>query len=151
MMATESKPASVHFFVPGKPLGKGRPRAARRGKNITLYTPEKTVKYESTVALFARQAMAGRALIDGPVVATLFIALPIPASWSKKKKAQVLADELLPTGKPDSDNVVKTIFDAINGVVWNDDTQVVDHTAKKRYRPTPGVEVLISSIQGDQQ
>ena len=134
----------VHFFVPGKPQGKGRPRATKRGKHIALYTPEKTVSYESTIALVASQAMVGRTPIEGPVVASIFIALPIPASWSKKKQAQAAADQLLPITKPDSDNVVKAIFDAINGVVWGDDTQVVDHVARKRYRARPGVSVTIS-------
>ncbi len=138
---------SIRFFVPGKPQGKGRPRAVARGKFVRMYTPEKTAGYESTVALAASQAMAGRAPIEGPVVANLFIALPIPASWSKKKQAQAAADELLPTTKPDSDNVVKAVFDAINGIVWNDDTQVVDHAAKKRYRARPGVWVAISSME----
>ncbi|WP_298016716.1 RusA family crossover junction endodeoxyribonuclease [uncultured Castellaniella sp.] len=141
---------TVQFFVPGKPQGKGRPRAVARGKFVRMYTPEKTASYESTVALAASQAMAGRPPIEGPVVATLFIALPIPTSWSKKKQAQALADELLPITKPDSDNVVKAVFDAINGVVWADDTQVVDHTAKKRYRGRPGVSVTISPINAQE-
>lgn len=135
---------TVQFFVPGKPQGKGRPRAVARGKFVRMYTPEKTASYESTVALAASQAMAGRPPIEGPVVATLFIALPIPASWSKKKQAQAVADQLLPVTKPDADNTVKAVFDAINGVVWADDTQVVDLLVRKRYRARPGVSVTIS-------
>lgn len=141
---TGAIPSGVRFFVPGKPQGKGRPRAAARGKFVRMYTPEKTASYESTIALAASQAMAGRPPIEGPVVASIFIALPVPASWSKKKQAQALADQLLPITKPDSDNVVKAVFDAINGVVWGDDTQVVDHVARKRYRARPGVSVTIS-------
>jgi Holliday junction resolvase RusA-like endonuclease len=143
----EGDTQAIRFFVPGKPQGKGRPRAVARGKFVRMYTPSKTVSYESTVALAASQAMAGRAPLEGPVVATLFIALPIPASWSKKKQALAAADKLLPTGKPDSDNVVKAVFDALNGVVWNDDTQVVDHSAKKRYRSRPGVQVIVSPVE----
>lgn len=44
----------VQFVVPGQPVGKGRPKAARRGKQIVMYTPEKTASYESLVA--ARRA-----------------------------------------------------------------------------------------------
>lgn len=137
----------VAFNVPGKPVGKGRPRAARRGKGITLYTPEKTATYESTVALFASQAMAGRPLISGPVDVVMRVVLPIPASWSIRKKDHATDGIVMPTTKPDMDNVVKAIFDAINGVVWNDDTQVVDLLVRKRYGLTPCVSVIVSQLE----
>lgn len=137
----------VTFMVPGKPVGKGRPRAARRGKGITLYTPEKTATYESTVALVASQAMAGRPLLNGPVEVVMRMVLPIPASWSSRKKDQALDGIVFPTTKPDMDNVVKGIFDAINGVVWGDDTQVVDLQVRKRYGATPRVSVIVSTVE----
>lgn len=138
--------AGVAFFVPGPPRGKGRPRAAKRGKHITLYTPKETVAYESTVALAAQQAMAGQPLLAGPVEVTMRIVLPIAASWSKRKQAQALDGTVLPIGKPDSDNVIKAVFDAINGVVWNDDTQVVDMHVRKRYGAMPGVQTIITPL-----
>lgn len=138
---------AIRFFVPGKPQGKGRPRAVTRGKFVKMYTPEKTVNYESTVALAASQAMAGRPPIEGPVSVSMFIALPIPASWSKRKQAQALDGQLLPITKPDVDNVVKAVFDAINGVVWGDDTQVVDAWVTKRYRARPGVSVVVDAVE----
>ena len=133
----------IVFHVPGTPVGKGRPRAAKRGKHITLYTPEKTVSYEGKVALAASQAMVGRQLLDGPVVVCLDIHMPVPASWSRKARAEALADIAPPAKKPDADNVLKAICDAINGVVWIDDVQVVDCVIRKRYRETPGVQVEI--------
>ncbi|CAM4092662.1 RusA family crossover junction endodeoxyribonuclease [Bordetella tumbae] len=137
----------IEFVIPGVPQGKGRPRAAMRGKHIRLYTPEKTATYESTVSLAGYKAMAGRAPIEGPVMAMLTIKLPIPASWSKRKQAAALAGTELPTKKPDADNVIKAIFDAMNGVVWVDDTQVVDMVVRKRYALVPGVVVRISTVQ----
>lgn len=138
--------AGVAFFVPGPPRGKGRPRAAKRGKHITLYTPAETAAYESTVALAAQQAMAGQPLLDGPVEVIMRIVVPIAASWPKRRQAQALAGVALPINKPDSDNVVKAVFDAINGVVWRDDTQVVDMHVRKRYGATPGVQAIITPI-----
>lgn len=137
----------LEFVIPGVPVGKGRPRAAQRGKHIQLYTPAKTATYESTVALAGHQAMSGRPPMDGPVLAMLTIHLPIPQSWSKRKQAAALAGAELPTKKPDADNVVKAIFDAFNGVVWNDDTQVVDMVVRKRYAAVPGVAVKISTVE----
>ena len=137
----------LEFVIPGVPAGKGRPRALRRGNHIKLVTPDETAAYESKVALAGHQAMAGRALLSGPVCAVLTIKLPIPASWSKRKQAAALAGTELPTKKPDADNVVKAIFDGLNGVVWIDDTQVVDMVVRKRYATVPGVAVRISNVE----
>lgn len=136
--------STVRFTVPGKPVGKGRPRAATRGAHITLYTPKTTATYESTVALAASQAMAGRPLIEGPTEVLMTMVLPVPKSWSKRKQADALAGQLMPTTKPDMDNVVKAIFDAVNGIVWTDDVQVVGLRVRKVYGATPGVQVIVS-------
>jgi Holliday junction resolvase RusA-like endonuclease len=132
------------FTIPGAPVGKGRPRVARRGRFTTMYTPEKTASYESLVKLAGHQAMAGRALFLEAVAVVLDIRVPIPASWSQKKQALAAAGEIHPTTKPDIDNVEKAIFDGLNGVAWKDDVQVVRVTKQKRYSATPCVEVSIN-------
>ena len=137
---------TIHFHIPGQPVGKGRPRIGKVGAHARMFTPAKTVNYESTVALFAAQAMAGRALLTGPVNLQMRVDFPIPASWSIKKQRAAEAGEILPTVKPDSDNIVKAVCDAINGVVWKDDVQVVDLTLKKRYSVLPGVAVRIDEL-----
>lgn len=138
----------IAFTVPGKPVGKGRPKAAKRGNHITMYTPEKTVNYEATVALAASQAMSGRAPIEGPVEVIMHMVLPIPKSWSKRKQQDALDGRLLPTTKPDMDNCVKAIFDAMNDIVWRDDVQVADLTSRKRYGPVPCVQVIVGILEG---
>jgi len=139
----------IKFSVPGAPVGKGRPKVSSSGgKFARMYTPEKTASYETLVALAAQQAMEGRPLLSGPVNVRMAILLPVPASWSKRKQAAALAGLVYPTKKPDADNVVKAIFDGINGVVWNDDVQVCGLNMTKRYACTPGVEVLVSPIDG---
>lgn len=145
--AIQAQQRAVSFRVPGKPVGKGRPRAAKRGKHITLYTPEATATYESTVALAASQAMGQAPLIDGPVDVLMRIDLPVPFSWSQRKQRDALAGTIIPTTKPDMDNVIKAVFDAINGVVWNDDTQVADLRVRRRYGATPGVNVHVLSLE----
>lgn len=137
---------TVAFTVPGRPVGKGRPRAAQRGKHITLYTPAKTANYESTVALAASEAMAGRAPLEGPVEVVMQMVLPIPKSWSKRKQQDALDGRLLPTTKPDKDNVIKAVFDAMNNIVWRDDVQVADLTSRKRYGPVPCVQVIVGTL-----
>ena len=57
-----------------------------------------------------------------------------------------LAGEIFPTSKPDVDNVIKGIFDAMNEIVWRDDKQVVDLTVKKRYAETPMARVMVREL-----
>lgn len=139
---------SVSFFVPGQPVGKGRPRAAKRGSHIQLYTPEKTASYESLVATAAHGAMRGAAPIQGACHVEMDIRLMVPLSWSARKRNQALDGQILPTKKPDMDNVLKAVFDAINGIVWQDDVQVIQVQASKRYSAIPGVAVVIKPMTG---
>lgn len=106
-----------------------------------MFTPAKTVAYEGLIAHAAQSAMAGRPMLDGPVEVNLHIECQIPASWSKKKQVEALAARIVPTTKPDIDNVVKAVFDGCNGVLWRDDVQVVNVCVFKRYSATPCVKV----------
>lgn len=133
----------VTFTIPGQPVGKGRPRVGKVGGFSRLYTPEKTVSYESLVGYSAAQAMAGQGLIEAPVFVTMDIRVQIPASWSRKKQEAARHGAHWPATKPDIDNVEKAIFDGMNGVVWKDDVQVVKVTKQKRYSDQPGVEVYV--------
>jgi Holliday junction resolvase RusA-like endonuclease len=140
----------VSFEVPGQAVGKGRPRIGKVGQHARMFTPAKTVNYEGMVALAAHQAMAGAPLIEGPCIARLRIECQIPASWSGKKQRAAAAGDLMPTTKPDVDNVIKAIFDACNGVVWKDDVQVVDLVLSKRYSLAPRVFVCIEAMEVEQ-
>ncbi|RYF59455.1 MAG: RusA family crossover junction endodeoxyribonuclease [Comamonadaceae bacterium] len=134
------------FTVPGQPYGKGRPRVGRVNGRARMFTPTRTVNYEGLVAWTAQAAMAGRALFEGPVQVNMHLVCKVPASWSKKKQAQALNLEILPTTKPDIDNCVKAVFDAMNGVVWKDDVQCCSVCVAKRYGATPGVRVDVMAL-----
>ena len=131
----------IAFHVPGAPQGKARPKIVKIGGFSRMATPKKTANYESLVAHAAHAAMAGAPLFEGPVGCELTIHCAVPQSWSGKKQRSALASEILPTTKPDIDNVVKAIFDGCNGVLWRDDVLVVELTVRKRYATTPGVYV----------
>ena len=139
--------STIRFTVPGQPVGKGRPRAFRMGKGVRMFTPEKTVSYESLVATAAHGAMRGHPPVEGAVAVDLDIRLMVPMSWSAKKRAQALEGQIHPTKKPDADNVTKAIFDAMNGIVWGDDVQVVRLSLRKRYGATPGVTVAVRGVE----
>lgn len=133
----------VAFTIPGVPVAKARSRSVLRHGRIAHYTPEKTVNYETLVKITAAQAMKGRDPFDGPVNMRVVLCVPIPASWSKKKQADAEAGKLRPTSKPDVSNVLKAIEDGMNGVVWQDDKQIVDLWVSKFYSAAPHAKVSV--------
>ena len=121
----------VTFTIPGAPVPKARARIVA-GK---AYTPAKTRGYEETVAAAALQAMGGRPPIPagGWMDADLTFDIPIPKSWTRKRK-ELMAEEGH-TQRPDLDNYVKAILDACNGVVYEDDSQITCINAVKSWAP----------------
>jgi len=135
----------VDIVLAGAPVAKGRVRMTRAGH---AYTPERTVNYESMLALAAQQAMGGRPLFEGPLRVAVSAFMPIAESKPKKWKAAALAGLERPTKKPDLDNLAKTL-DALNLVVWVDDSQIVDMTITKHYSDQPRMEVTVENLTGD--
>jgi len=136
----------LDFYVPGQPIAKGRPKFSTRGGFAKAYTPAKTVNYENLVRYAAAEAMQGAAPIPGPVHLWIHIGLQIPASWSKKRRGLAAEQMIAATKKPDADNVLKAVKDAINGVVFIDDAQVVSIGLLKEYSEIPGVKVRIRTL-----
>ncbi|UTH73498.1 RusA family crossover junction endodeoxyribonuclease [Chromobacterium sp. IIBBL 290-4] len=151
--------SAVTFFIPGAPVGKQHARSATRIRqgadgqaqaHTRHYTPAKTAHYEARVSWIAKQAFGNRPLITGPVDIELRIFLPVPASWPKRRRALALAGLVLPTVKPDIDNIEKAVYDALNKVVWQDDALVCDVVKSKRYAEQAGVKVTIKPIDAAQ-
>lgn len=138
--------ASVYFVVYGTPIGKGRPRATSRGGFVRMYTDAKTLGFEAAVADEARIAMKEWEPFDTPMQLQLSAYYPIPKSWSKKKRQQAVDGDLHPQVKPDLDNVLKAVLDAINGVVYVDDSQVINMVATKRYSTDARIEVYVHEV-----
>jgi Holliday junction resolvase RusA-like endonuclease len=135
--------APVTIIIGGEPTAKGRPRMTRRG--IT-YTPAATRKYEAHGRLAAQLAMNGRPPINVPVRAEIVIELPVPASWSGKRREAALRGDVRPTTRPDADNYVKAALDAINNIVVSDDSMIVDLVVSKRYTAVPQLVITITPL-----
>ena len=133
----------LSFVMDGVPVGKGRPRFSRKTGHV--YTPEKTARYEERLAWAAQCEMKGRPLFEGPLEVRLTALMPVPASKPVKWKAAALGGLHRPTGKPDADNVAK-VLDALNGVVWRDDAQIVELHVSKTYGDKPGLCVWVKSL-----
>jgi Holliday junction resolvase RusA-like endonuclease len=138
----------VTFMVEGTPVPKGRPRFARRGKFVSTYSPKTTVDYETKVAEAAQLAMGSSEPLETPVGAYIYITLPIPASYSKKRTQACLSGEERPTKKSDIDNFCKAVFDGMNGIVFLDDSQVVSLHSTKVYGTIGMVEVMVKEELG---
>lgn len=125
----------IKFFVPGQPVGKGRPRTSTKNGVFRVHTDKRTTTKEKEVKAIAWSAMHenGRlAPTDKPCAVFVDAAYRVGTSFTKKRKALCYGQKERP-GKPDIDNVVKLVMDAMNGVVYRDDTQAVVTVSLKRY------------------
>ena len=131
------------YTVYGEPVGKGRPRFVRRGNFTQTYTPAKTKSYEDEIKMFAKAAMGATEPLETPVEVFLYIRNSVPESYSKKRTEACLSGQEKPTKKPDLDNVAKAYLDAMNGVVYKDDCQIISLHVTKVYAEIAAVEVLV--------
>lgn len=135
--------SAVAFTVPGELRGKQRPRATRQGR---VYTPAETRNAEAFVRLIAAQAMEDRGPLEEPLMLTVAIDVGIPKTFSRKQREAALEGRILPAKKPDLDNVVKLLCDALNGIVYADDKQIVTLVVSKRYALVPETRVFLDLI-----
>lgn len=139
----------MRIEVYGQPQGKQRARVCVRGNYARAYTPEKTASYENLINLSYIQALNGSLspYWDKPVRIGIQAIYQIPKSFSKKRTAAALDGLLCPQVKPDIDNVVKVVCDALNKIAYKDDTQVVEITACKLYGVEPMLIIDINEVQ----
>ena len=132
----------VNFEIPGDPVPKGRPRFARRGTFVQTYTDSKTLEYETLVGFKARQAIGASEPLKGHLTVFLYLRYAVPASYSKKRTEACLNGLEYPK-RVDLDNCYKSITDAMNGIVYVDDSQIVEAHILKCYSLEPGANVMI--------
>ena len=142
----DPEPEPITINLVGPPQGKGRARAFLRGGHISHYTPEKTRTYEGMIRVAAMEAMGNRPALDEPVEFVMRAVFPIPPSFSKKKQQQAMTNEIKPGKKPDLDNIAKAWNDALNGVVYRDDSLICRMALDKRYGPQALVVVTVRAL-----
>lgn len=121
----------ISIMIEGAPVPKGRPRFMRNGHT---YTPEKTRQAEAYVrAEYIEQCEGYQFPPDVPLAIHCDFYMPIPKGTSKKKRAEMHMGTEQPLKKPDIDNLLKLILDALNGTAYEDDKQIVRISARKRY------------------
>ncbi len=143
------KEHSINLVIYGEPVGKGRPRVTFKGKFTHTYTPEKTKNYEELIQNTYLSNYTYDDILDGPIKANIVAYFPIPDSASKKKKESLLKNYEKHTKKPDIDNVIKSVFDALNNIAFTDDSNIIEVSAKKLYSNEPRVELNLKEVKYD--
>ncbi len=135
----------VKIVVPGVPVP-----WARAGMNtkfgVQIYTTPKARKYGQRIKGKAALVMMTRKIMTGPVSVRIMVGLPITKSWPKWKRLAAAKNELLPAKKPDLDNFEKVALDAMNEIVYADDSQVTDKISTKRYAAEPSLIITVAEI-----
>lgn len=136
----------VKFTIPGKPFGKQRPRVSVKktanGQSFAkAYTPKETVSYENLVKFSYANSCGVK--LNGPIVAEITGVFPVLKSESKVRGKAMLSGEIHYVKKIDCDNMAKTVLDALNGIAYDDDSQVFRLLVNKMYGEEPCVIVSL--------
>jgi len=131
----------ITITICGDPIAQKRPRFSRQGKFVRVYSCQETEAGKFRWDM-AHQADGIKAPQGVPVALACDFIMPIPSSISQKKKEAM--DDTPHVKKPDLDNLVKFVKDCANGVLWDDDSQVCNLTAAKRYGQLPRTIISIA-------
>jgi Holliday junction resolvase RusA-like endonuclease len=142
--------AALHVFIPGKAVPGGSKKAFVVNGHANIVDDAKgNQEWRERVAYFARQAFERPALLDGPleVWATFYIQRP-RSHYRVGRFAHVVRDAApaWPTKKPDGSKLFRATEDALTGVVWVDDAQIVDQHISKKWGDKPGVLIVVREI-----
>lgn len=138
----------IQITIPGDPQAQSRPRFARRGGFVQTYDPPESKKYKELVKLHAAKYKPKELLNEALVVEIdIFKKPPQSISKVKKNRLELENESLRPLTKPDLDNYAKGIKDSLTGVIWTDDSKVVELMVRKFYSLNPRAEVRIKTLE----
>ena len=142
----------ITFFSPGVPVAKGRARArhvkTKEGREFDVhYTPKKTRQAETDFALAAQEHAPESGPTAGGVRLVTEFFMPIPKSDSQKKQEAKANGEILHLQKPEFDNLIKLVADALKGISWVDDKQIISGAYSVAYSRTPGTRVTVTELE----
>lgn len=137
----------VKFKVLGEPKGKQRPKLCKiRGRSI-VYTPKRTTEYEQKIRVSYKRLLSEKIPKGTPLEVNITALFSIPKKFNKEQRQNALSGEIMPTKKPDSDNIIKIVLDALNDTAYFDDSQVCGINFFKRYGEKAQIIIEIKEIK----
>lgn len=137
----------MEIVIYGEPVPQGRPRFAKGH----AYDPQRSQNYKQLVRFWVTQYLKGKPFkpYENALCVDLIFYMGVPISWSKTKRIQAINGQIRPIVRNgDVDNLVKSVLDACNGLLWADDCIITDLTARKRYTgDVARVEIKITEVK----
>lgn len=131
---------TISLTIPGEPMAKQRPKWFKHG----TYTPEKTVGYESYIKELFATKYSEFMPKDRALLINIWAGLLMPKSASKKKVAEMKLGIIAPEKRPDVDNLLKTVMDALEKLAYKNDSQICKAIIEKDFSERPRLEITIS-------
>ena len=132
---------TYEFEVPGKVIGKGRPRL--NSYTGVVYTPTKTKDYETLVEQYFLLKYPRFKALEGRIKVNIIAYFSTPKTTKKSDINEMLENNISPTKKPDIDNIVKVVLDSMNKFAFKDDNQITKLEVEKKYSLEDKVYVKI--------
>ena len=129
------------FEVIGDIKGKARPRV--NTYTCKAYTPTNTKDYELLVKQYFKIKYPRFVPLENRLAVKIIATFKVPKTTTKKDREQIEKGLISPTKKPDIDNIVKIILDALNQMAFKDDTQITKLEVEKVYGEEEKVNVAI--------
>lgn len=143
----------IQFFVEGTPSPGGSKRgflsrhpSKKTGKHFVVMQDmggKNTENWRANCAFFARQVLKDQPPFDCPLqVHFEFFRIRPKNHYNAHGELKVVAP-MYPTGAPDTTKLIRSTEDALKGITWLDDSQIVRQTASKDYAEKPGCLITI--------
>lgn len=134
----------LFFTFEIEPVPQLRPRVSSR-PYLRVYDPPKVKQFKSLLRSLADDQYSRPPLL-GPLSVSLTFYRPVQKSISQSERERRLTNRSKPAVKPDTDNYIKSTLDALNGVLWHDDAQIVKIIGEKRYGDHPRITVSVKPV-----
>lgn len=138
----------IEFTIPGRPSAWQRTNAFvdKRSGKLLKSTPKEMAAAQKAVATLCRFAMRTMQPLAGAVRLEILCVYAIPKTWPAWKRQAALDGKVWKVTVPDHDNLVKLVSDALNGIAYADDAQIVKASFGKRYGFPERTDVRITAL-----
>lgn len=122
-----------------------RPKGKKPRVVITDDNDEKVKPWRNQIQIVASELIGDRPLFTGPLLLVVEFFLPRPQGHSGVRGVRRSAPRY-PTVRPDATKLLRPLEDALTGVLWKNDAQIVEQIVRKRYGDPPRAEVKLAVI-----